>query len=86
MKINYGRNKIYVDCAFWGGALSNNHNEIYNMIDYGVIGVYCTLCDNDLIEYPSLSEYELEKVMKLLEGSDTVLVVSCYHLNPHSIH
>lgn len=72
-KIKAAEGKAYVDVAFWGGVIPGNHAELLDLINAGVVGFKCFMCESGVEEFPCVNKDEIETAMKILENTDSVL-------------
>lgn len=52
--------------------------ELHDLIRAGVVGFKCFLTDSGVSEFPNVTPADLTKVFAVLNGTGTVLAVSCY--------
>lgn len=72
-KLSSTKGKLHSDVAFWGGVIPNNQNELLQMVDAGVIGFKCFMGPSGIDEFPHVNYEDIEKALKVLEGTDAVL-------------
>src|SRR5260370_35591591 len=65
-KLAAARRGLSVDCAFWGGLVPENADELEPLLDAGVVGVKAFLIDSGIDEFRSVGERELERAMPAL--------------------
>ncbi|XP_071806072.1 allantoinase, mitochondrial-like [Asterias amurensis] len=73
-KLDYAAKMAAVDVAFWGGVVPGNQLELKPMIAAGISGFKCFLIHSGVEEFPHVSEADLHKAMKELQGTDSVLL------------
>lgn len=78
-KISMARGKIFVDVGFWGGLVDGNSKDIEKMVQSGVIGIHCSLCN--LENFNSTTKEEIEKVIPLLDESILAVSMKDVHCN-----
>lgn len=66
-----------MDVAFWGGVVPGNTKELRPMVDEGVVGFKCFLCPSGVPEFPNVEKTDVELALMTLQGTDSVLAVSC---------
>ena len=74
--------KLWVDCAFYGGVVPGNENELEEMIKMGVTGFKCFLIHSGIDEFPNVTEADLRKAMPILAKHKIPLLVHaelCQH-------
>lgn len=67
--------KLWVDCAFYGGVVPGNEHELEPMIKAGVTGFKCFLVHSGIDEFPNVSEDDLRKAMPILAKHKIPLLV-----------
>ncbi len=67
--------KLWVDCAFYGGVVPGNENELEKMIQMGVTGFKCFLIHSGIDEFPNVTEEDLRKAMPILAKHKIPLLV-----------
>uniref|UniRef100_A0A8B9KB50 allantoinase n=1 Tax=Astyanax mexicanus TaxID=7994 RepID=A0A8B9KB50_ASTMX len=73
-KLQAAAGQCFVDTAFWGGVIPGNQLELRPMIRAGVVGFKCFLIHSGVDEFPHVSDSDLHKVMRQLQGTGTVLL------------
>lgn len=53
------------------------------MIDAGVIGFKCFMGPSGIEEFPHVSNDDIDKTLKILEGTNSVLAVSSHNNQKH---
>jgi allantoinase len=69
------RGRVWVDVAFWGGAIPHNTTEFRELKDGGVCGVKAFLVDSGVPEFPPLDEDTLATAMIQCAHLDLALIV-----------
>lgn len=67
--------KLWVDCAFYGGVVPGNSGEIQPLIDAGVVGFKCFLIHSGIDEFPNVTEKDLNEAMPILAKNKIPLLV-----------
>lgn len=67
--------KLWVDCAFYGGVVPGNAGELEAMIDAGVVGFKCFLTHSGIDEFPNVTEKDLAEAMPILARHKMPLLV-----------
>ncbi len=67
--------RTYVDVAFWGGAVPENHQDLQPLWDAGVLGFKCFLVDSGVPEVPPLDEPGLLAAMEAVASFGGLLLV-----------
>lgn len=76
-KLEASKNKLHVNCGFYGGIVPNNYNELERLITGGVLGIKAFLTHSGIDEFPNITRKDLEKAMPLLSKHDLPLLVHC---------
>lgn len=74
--------KLWVDCAFYGGVVPGNSGELEQMIEMGVAGFKCFLIHSGIDEFPNVTEQDLRQAMPILAKHKIPLLVHaelCQH-------
>ena len=74
-KIAAARERLWVDCAFWGGVIPGHRDELETLIDAGVAGFKCFLIDSGIPEFPAVREEDLRAAMPVLARRGAPLLV-----------
>jgi allantoinase len=77
MKLAAAKNKLHVNCGFWGGIIPGNEKEIEPLVEKGVFGFKAFLTHSGIDEFPNVCEDDLRKVMPLLAKHNVPLLVHC---------
>ena len=65
------------DCAFWGGLVHGNAEQIAALLDAGVWGLKAFLVDSGLADFSAARPEDLRAVMPLLAARGLPLLVHC---------
>jgi allantoinase len=68
-------NKLFVDCAFYGGVVPGNAASLEAMIDAGVVGFKCFLTHSGIDDFPNVVESDLLAAMPILAKRGIPLLV-----------
>lgn len=88
-KLEASKNKLYVDCGFYGGIIPGNQNELQGLIENGVLGLKAFMIFSGVKDFPEVSEEDLRKALSVLKKIETkvpVLVhaeIECGSINYH---
>jgi allantoinase len=74
-KRSAARGQLSVDCAFWGGLVPGNLDELPAMVEAGVSGFKCFLVPSGVDEFGHVGEAELRPALKVLETLGVPLLV-----------
>ncbi|XP_038215551.1 allantoinase-like [Zerene cesonia] len=77
IKASAAKEEIFVDVAFWGGAIPGNEDEYSRMIEAGVVGFKGYLIDSGVTEFPYLETEDIRPLFDALNGTDVVLAFHC---------
>ena len=76
-KLEASKNKLYVNCGFYGGFVPGNSNELEGMIKAGVPGIKCFLTHSGINEFPNVTESDLDEAMPIIAKYNIPLLVHC---------
>jgi allantoinase len=60
------KDRVFVDCGFWGGVVPGNAGELPRMIEDGVCGFKAFLVPSGVDEFPQVREADLSGAMPIL--------------------
>lgn len=63
----------HIDVAFWGGVVPGNQDDLLPLIEAGVKGFKCFLCDSGVEEFPMVQESDLVLAMEKLKVSERLV-------------
>ncbi|HMQ67773.1 MAG TPA: allantoinase AllB [Ignavibacteria bacterium] len=75
LKINSAKDKLYVDCGFYGGVIPGNSDKLPELSNSGVLGFKAFMTDSGIDEFPSVNESDLRLALKKLSGHNIPLLV-----------
>jgi allantoinase len=67
--------KLFVDCAFWGGVVPGNANEIEGMLADGMCGAKAFLVHSGIDDFPAAGAAELDAALPILARRGAPLLV-----------
>ncbi|MEN0109962.1 MAG: allantoinase AllB [Planctomycetota bacterium] len=73
---------LSADVAFYGGLVPGNAAELPALLEAGVVGVKCFLCDSGLDEFPAATEADLRAAMPLLAERGVPLLAHAEIVGP----
>ena len=76
-KLNASKNKLLVNCGFYGGLIPGNANHMEELIQAGVLGIKCFLTHSGIDEFPNVTEKDLDEAMPIIAKHNTPLLVHC---------
>lgn len=65
-KLESVKDKLWVDCGFWGGVIPGNIEELDELLSAGVLGVKSFLIDSGVEEFPQVGEKDIRLAMPIL--------------------
>jgi allantoinase len=71
------KNKLHVNCGFYGGIIPTNASDIEELIKEGVFGIKGFLTHSGIDEFPNIDKAQLEKIAPILKKYDTPLLLHC---------
>jgi allantoinase len=74
-KLNSAKDKLYVDCGFYGGIIPGNSDKLTDMAGAGVLGFKSFMTDSGIEEFPCVSESDLRHALEKIQGYDIPLLV-----------
>jgi allantoinase len=78
------RDRLHVDCAFWGGVVPGNAGELAPLVAAGVSGFKCFLVPSGVDEFPHVGEGDLRQAMPILARCGVPLLVHAELASPVS--
>ncbi len=77
IKKQASKNKLHVNCGFYGGAIPGNEKDIEPLIKAGVFGIKGFLTHSGIDEFPNVTKDDLEKIGPILAKYDVPLLLHC---------
>ena len=71
------KNKLHVNCGFYGGAIPGNEKDIEPLIKAGIFGIKGFLTHSGIDEFPNVTKGDLEKIAPILAKYDVPLLLHC---------
>ncbi len=71
------KDKLHVNCGFYGGVIPSNKNDIEPLINAGVFGIKGFLTHSGIDEFPNVTKDDLEKIAPILAKKDVPLLLHC---------
>jgi allantoinase len=75
IKLDAVSGKLFVDCAFYGGVVPGNTDQLLPLVDAGVVGFKCFLIHSGIHEFPNATQADLEQAMPVLARAGVPLLV-----------
>lgn len=76
-KLEASKDKMNVNCGFYGGLVPGNADEMEGLIQAGVIGIKCFLTHSGIEDFPNVTEKELDDAMPILAKYGIPLLAHC---------
>ncbi|MCL4145125.1 UNVERIFIED_CONTAM: hypothetical protein GTU68_063115 [Idotea baltica] len=77
LKKNASKNKLHVNCGFYGGIIPSNTNDIEGLLKAGVFGIKGFLTHSGIDEFPNITRKELEYIAPILKKYNIPLLLHC---------
>ncbi|MEP7146825.1 MAG: allantoinase AllB [bacterium] len=71
-KFKAAKDKLYVDCGFYGGVIPGNQSELKGLIQSGVLGLKAFMIDSGIDDFPNVNEVELRKAISEIRNVQNV--------------
>jgi allantoinase len=71
------KNKLHVNCGFYGGIIPTNANDIEALIKAGVFGIKGFLTHSGIDEFPNVTKQHLEITAPILKKYNVPLLLHC---------
>ena len=71
------KDKLHVNCGFYGGVIPGNEKDIEPLIKAGVFGIKGFLTHSGINEFPNVTKDDLEKIAPILAKSNVPLLLHC---------
>jgi len=65
-KIAAVKDKLWIDCGFWGGVIPDNLEQLDELLEAGVLGVKSFLIDSGVEEFPPVSAEHIRLALPIL--------------------
>lgn len=66
-KTDRAKDSCYIDVAFWGGVVPDNSEDLVPLIDAGVKGFKCFLCNSGVDEFRHVEEEDLHRALPKIQ-------------------
>ncbi len=76
-KTKSSKNKLHVNCGFWGGIVPENSDNLEGLLESGILGIKAFLVDSGLDEFPNVAESDLRKGLPSIAKKGLPLLVHC---------
>ena len=71
------KDKLHVNCGFYGGIIPGNSNDIEPLIKAGIFGIKGFLTHSGIDEFPNVTKDDLEKVAPIIAKYNIPLLLHC---------
>ena len=65
-KLEAVKDKLWVDCGFWGGVIPDNIEQLDDLLSAGVLGVKSFLIDSGIEEFPNVEAEDIRRALPIL--------------------
>ncbi len=65
-KLQAVKDKLWVDCGFWGGVIPSNIDQLDELLSAGVLGVKSFLIDSGIEEFPNVEAEHIGQALPIL--------------------
>ncbi len=83
LKQDAAKNKLHVNCGFYGGIIPSNKNDIEDLINAGVFGIKGFLTHSGIDEFPNVTKIDLEAIAPILKTYNVPLLLHCELSDDH---
>ena len=84
LKLAASKNKLHINCGFWGGYIPESLADLEALIQAGVLGVKVFLTHSGIDEFPNVTQEDLEKALPILKKNQCQILAHCELDRPHS--
>ncbi len=77
IKLEATKNKLHVNCGFWGGVVPDNLNELEELLASGVFGLKAFLTHSGIDDFPNTNADHLRQALTILKKFNKPLLVHC---------
>jgi len=77
LKKKASKNKLHVNCGFYGGIIPSNIDDVEDLIKAGVFGIKGFLTHSGIDDFPNATKEDLEKIASILKKYDCPLLLHC---------
>ena len=74
-KLSATKDKLWVDCGFYGGCVPGNSHDFESLIKAGVLGFKAFLIHSGIDDFPNVTETDLREGMPILAKHNVPLLV-----------
>ena len=76
-KLNASKNKLHVNCGFYGGLIPGSAGHLEELTGAGVSGIKCFLTHSGIDEFPNVTEKDLDQAMPIIARHNIPLLAHC---------
>ncbi|GJM35438.1 MAG: allantoinase [Saprospiraceae bacterium] len=80
-KLAAAKDKLQVNCGFYGGLIPGNVGELQGLIQQGVLGIKAFLVHSGIDEFPNVGKKELEAAMPIIAKYKIPILAHCEMIN-----
>lgn len=77
IKLDAAKNKLHVNCGFWGGVVPDNLSDLEELLESGVFGLKAFLTHSGIDDFPNTNADHLRKALTILKKHNKPLLVHC---------
>ncbi len=77
LKLDATKNKLFINCGFWGGVIPGNEYELEGLLSAGVLGLKAFLTHSGIDDFPNANAVQIRHALKILKKYDKPLLVHC---------
>ncbi len=77
LKQEASKDKLHINCGFYGGTIPSNEADIEGLIKAGVFGIKGFLTHSGIDEFPNVSKVDLEAIAPTLKKHNIPLLLHC---------
>lgn len=82
-KLEATKDKLHVNCGFWGGIVPENISDLDELIKSGVFGIKAFLTHSGIDDFPNVTESDLKSGLEIMKEHNIPLLV---HAELDSMH
>jgi len=88
-KLKAVKDKLWVDCGFWGGVIPDNIGQLDELLSAGILGVKSFLIDSGIEEFPNVEADDIRRALPILAKHNVPYLIhaelDCGGHDDHSI-
>ncbi len=83
-KVKAAHGKLHTNVGLWGGVVPGNENEIFPLIQKGILGFKAFLTHSGIDDFPNATEEDLRKAMPIIAKHKLPILVHCELIGPQN--